>query len=228
MIPSFPVFNIQSNDGYHDRIVTLFCMLDEANRADHSDMAAPWQKPNDASHCHGYYGHIHNAIKAIAGTRIIDHWCDCHELDLSLADRNPPKQRRYRIRFNLEAGKYKGWWLIQDMIDPDNQNQPQWVNPASRSLFMSDCKLTIDTATATRICNGTSSKRACAWIECDELQVIHTETALQMLDLSFTHGASVISFNPRVTPHWMYNGKNADDYELDHLVTSGKTVYQYE
>ena len=135
---------------------------------------------------------------------------------------------RYKVRFNLEAGEYKGWWLVQDMIDPDNQNQPMWVNPASRSLFMTDCKLVIDNATANRICEGKSSKRACAWIECEQLQVIHPETALHMLDLSFTNGANVISFNPKLTPHWLYNGHNADNYHFDNIVTNAKTVYQYE
>lgn len=226
MIPSFPVFNMKSNDGYHSRIETLFCMLDEANRADGYD-AAPWQQSRDANQS-SYYGHISNAITAIAGTRILYHWLDCHELDLSLADRNPPKQRRYRIRFNLESGPYKGWWLIQDTIDPDNQNQPQWVNPASRSLRLGDCKLTVDSATATRIHNGKSSKRACAWIECDEVLVVRPETALQMLDLSFTEGATVVSFNPRVTPHWLVGCVESDGECIQELVTSGKTIYVHE
>lgn len=72
---------------YHQRIEQLFGLLALANAAD-SDQAEPWQHIDDASQRNGFYGHIHNAIVAIAGQRIVDYWSETNEIDLNLADRN--------------------------------------------------------------------------------------------------------------------------------------------
>jgi hypothetical protein len=75
--------------GYEETVRMLFEMLEQANRADHTndEDRKDWQRPHDSGQSN-YYGHIYNAIKAIAGTAILDHHSDTWEVDMSLADRN--------------------------------------------------------------------------------------------------------------------------------------------
>lgn len=71
---------------YAQTIETLFALLDQANRADHEDRET-WQRPRDAAQCGGHYGFLSAAIVAIAGPAIVEHWAECGEVKLSLANR---------------------------------------------------------------------------------------------------------------------------------------------
>ena len=71
---------------YTQIINNLFRLLELANASD-SHYAKDWQREDDASQSNGMYGDIHNAIKKVAGSAILDHWCDTGEVDYELADR---------------------------------------------------------------------------------------------------------------------------------------------
>jgi hypothetical protein len=73
---------------YHQTIKTLFDLLAQANLADSdSDDKQQWQRSWDARQSN-YFGHVASSIVWIAGQEIYDHWCDCNEIDFTLASRN--------------------------------------------------------------------------------------------------------------------------------------------
>lgn len=71
---------------YEEVVTQLFNLLRLANDADHDDMALDWQKSYDAGQGN-FYGSINKAIQQIAGNKIVDHWCETNEINMSLADR---------------------------------------------------------------------------------------------------------------------------------------------
>jgi hypothetical protein len=70
---------------YETTVRTLFAMLTQANAADTAERKG-WQVAPDAS-SFGYFGHLRDALKEIAGEAIFDHWCDTNEIDMALASR---------------------------------------------------------------------------------------------------------------------------------------------
>lgn len=72
---------------YEETIHHLFALLELANLGD-SDIAEHWQHEDDPyQHPKYFYGAIHNAIEAIAGPEILEHWCTTSEIDINLANR---------------------------------------------------------------------------------------------------------------------------------------------
>tara|TARA_R100000278_G_scaffold120997_1_gene104020 strand:+ start:151 stop:399 length:249 start_codon:yes stop_codon:yes gene_type:complete len=72
---------------YHETIKALFDVLATCNNGDHDMEAQDWQKPRDASQ-QSAFGHVYDAIKALAGDAILEAYCEIGEIDLSLASRN--------------------------------------------------------------------------------------------------------------------------------------------
>jgi len=73
---------------YHQTIKTLFDLLAQANLADSDcDEKQQWQRAYDARQSN-YFGHVASSIVWIAGQEIYDHWCECNEIDFTLASRN--------------------------------------------------------------------------------------------------------------------------------------------
>lgn len=72
---------------YRETLDCLFSMLAQANLADSDDSSLAWQATTDASQRVGYYGHLRNAIVAIAGEAIVEHWVATNEVDYALACR---------------------------------------------------------------------------------------------------------------------------------------------
>lgn len=80
---------MSARQSYHARIESLFALLVEANTADCVEAREGWQRHQDAEQ-RNYFGHIANAIKAIAGDSIYDHWVESSEVNLQLANRYVP------------------------------------------------------------------------------------------------------------------------------------------
>lgn len=74
-----------SND-YHRTICSLFETLEALNTAD-SSAPVSWTRKQDSCQATGAYGHISDAIISLAGIKIVEHWVETGEVDLTLADR---------------------------------------------------------------------------------------------------------------------------------------------
>ena len=90
----------------------------------------------------------------------------------------------------------------------------QYVDPSVASLRMSGCRLVNRRGTAERIYDG-SNKTPCAWVECDEVEVYPP--------LSQSTGEPV-RYNPRVSPNWIFEGRDADGMTFALLTTAGNKL----
>jgi hypothetical protein len=114
------------------------------------------------------------------------------------------KDNRIKVRFHLGAGEHYKHWKIEY---PNGDYQ--FINPAEQNMVLSGCQLHNRKGTAAGIHAG-GEKVVCAWVWCDEVRMY-----------SLTTTGVPVSYNPRVYPHWMYNGQNADNMTFDRLQTVG-------
>lgn len=112
-----------------------------------------------------------------------------------------------RVRFHLAEGRHKGHWQIR------RGRSVRYVDPNVASLTMRGCRLVNRPATARKIYCG-ENKTPCAWIECDRVEV----------SASPAYSGSTVSYNPRVAPHWVFGGDNADGMTFALLSTRGRHV----
>lgn len=80
---------------YDETITTLFEILAQANAAD-SDQKEDWQEPCDANQG-GFFGNVMDAIRRIAGDKIVDHWTETSEIELLYAKRNSKKRFQHLL-----------------------------------------------------------------------------------------------------------------------------------
>jgi hypothetical protein len=71
---------------YRETLNALFWVLETCNAADSSG-AQPWQIPEDANSRGGAYGHVRNAIVALAGEEIVAKWAETGGIDWNLVNR---------------------------------------------------------------------------------------------------------------------------------------------
>lgn len=114
------------------------------------------------------------------------------------------KDNRTKVRFHLGAGEHFKHWKIEY---PNGDYQ--FINPAEQNMVLHGCQLHNRKGTAAGIHAG-GEKVVCAWVWCDEVRMY-----------SLTTTGVPVSYNPRVYPHWMYNGQNADNMTFDRLQTVG-------
>jgi len=120
---------------------------------------------------------------------------------------------KYKLRFNLGAGKnYKKWKITSPL------GNTRYLEPDKVTIFMEGCRLINQKGTATKIHEG-ANKTVCAWVECDSVVAYH-----KMPDdfIVVTHQAS---YNPRITPNWVFKDTNADKLEFRELVTKDSGIY---
>jgi hypothetical protein len=122
-----------------------------------------------------------------------------------------------KVRFNLGAGKNFMKWKIQH---PDGK--VEYHSPEDVQLIMTDCVLKNHKKTAQKIFDG-GEKVVCAWVLCKSIELKQSKFDSE-LDCMLT--GDKVSYNPRVTPHWMLNGENVDGMLVDRLVTVGRAVYK--
>ena len=71
---------------YVETIHSLFAILHDCNMGD-TDERQPWQIAGDCIQRGGAYGHVRNAIVALAGEAIVEDWAHTGSVDITLADR---------------------------------------------------------------------------------------------------------------------------------------------
>lgn len=117
----------------------------------------------------------------------------------------------YKVRFNLGTGKNFLKWKI---THPDGK--VEYYEPYDVVLKMSDCFLRNQFGTAKKIFDG-ANKTVCAWVEAKDVRVL-TQRQLEV-------GFEQVSYNPRVAPHWMCNGKNVDGESYESIVSIGRELF---
>jgi len=122
--------------------------------------------------------------------------------------------KRYKVRFNLGAGKNYMKWKVYDMLC----KQTYYFPPNSVVITMYGATLHNHKGTAQKIHDG-ANKTVCAWVECDHVQV-------DITDQLRLHAGGVC-YNPRVTPNWTSeSGENMDKEECEVLTTQGRRIYE--
>lgn len=120
------------------------------------------------------------------------------------------KDNRVKVRFHLGAGEHYKHWKIEY---PNGDYQ--FINPEKQNMVLHGCQLHNRKGTAEGIHAG-GEKVVCAWVWCDEVRMRF-----------ITDKGQPVSYNPRVYPHWMYNGQNADNMTFDRLQTVGDKLISF-
>lgn len=113
-----------------------------------------------------------------------------------------------RVRFHLAEGPHKGHWQIR------RGRRVRYVDPSAQNLVMRGCRLVNQKGTARRIHAG-ENKTPCAWVECDAVETRPRQAAAT---------GEPVRYNPRVAPHWIFRGDNADGTTFALLSTEGRNV----
>jgi hypothetical protein len=114
-----------------------------------------------------------------------------------------------RVRFHLAAGiNHMKWQIVE-------QGRKMYVCPNEYQLIMRGCRLRNRRATAEYIHNG-AHKTVCAWVECLKIEVVNCAEV----------AGEAILYNPRVAPHWVEGGEDADGRTYPLLLTSGRTIFK--
>ena len=122
--------------------------------------------------------------------------------------------RRTKIRFNLGRGDNYMKWKVERP-----GHRAIYLDPETVQLVMTGVTLKNRKSSAVKIFKG-EHKTVCAWVLCDELD-INTKF---MKDSDY-QDANKVSYNPRVAPHWIYSGSDADNKNLHRLTSYGKHLY---
>ena len=118
-----------------------------------------------------------------------------------------------KVRFNLGAGANFMKWKIERPDGVISYHSPEDVQ-----LIMNVCVLKNQKSTALKIFNG-SNKTVCSWILCESVEILANGVSTHHPD------SEMVSYNPRVSPNWIYRGSIADGMRFNKLVSSGNKVY---
>jgi hypothetical protein len=116
-----------------------------------------------------------------------------------------------RVRFHLGAGKHFMQWQVTHHDGSVTYHDPNYT-----TLTIWQGRLRNQRGTAERIHDG-ANKTVCAWIEAERVDVDP--------GLSSVMGGTQVAYNPRVAPHWLLNGQNADGRRFPLLTTAGNRVF---
>ena len=120
---------------------------------------------------------------------------------------------KFKVRFNLGAGKNYMKWKVTDPFGKANYYEPDDVY-----IKMSDCRLMNHRGTAEKIYNG-QHKTVCAWVEAVDVEVLPFQKQSCIV-------GSRVSYNPKVKPYWVLDGEDADKKELKHIVSVGRKLFK--
>lgn len=125
-------------------------------------------------------------------------------------------KNKYKVRFNLnrEADKYMKWQIR------DPQGEVTHYEPSEVTLVMQKCVLRNNKREATKIFNG-EYKRVCAWVECEEVEVVKHRAIRSMKDPK-------VEYNPRKQPYWVIDGVDSDKAELELIYSVGRELFSSE
>jgi hypothetical protein len=118
---------------------------------------------------------------------------------------------KFKVRFNLGAGvRYMKWKITS----PDGS--VQYLEPSEVVLTMTKAKMVNQPSTANKIFNG-ANKTVCAWVEAEDVQVSNKNNARKL--------GKRVSYNPRVAPNWVLDGKNVDGKSFNKLVSADRGIF---
>lgn len=120
----------------------------------------------------------------------------------------------YKVRFHLGRGKHFMHWQVKS-----SEGVVSYVDPQDNQLALVGCKLSVQPTAAQKIHDG-ANKTVCAWIECEEVQVLSVDR------IKPNQQDYRISFNPRVSPNWIDENKtivSGEQYQI--LFTSDRTLW---
>lgn len=118
-----------------------------------------------------------------------------------------------KVRFHLAKGDNFMKWQIRD-----DKGNVVYVDPENYRLVMEYCQLVNQKSTAKKIKNG-ANKSVCAWIKCSKVQVYN--------DVGTGAKETILSFNPKVKPNWVFGGENADGSKFRHIYSGNRKLYGY-
>jgi len=111
-------------------------------------------------------------------------------------------------------------WQIKYLGTEDGRDdRVSYVNPLDNQLAMLGCKLSVQPTAAKKIHDG-ANKTVCAWIECEEVQVLSVDR-IKPNEQDYR-----IRFNPRVSPNWIDENNtivSGEQYQI--LFTSDRTLW---
>ena len=122
----------------------------------------------------------------------------------------------FGVRRNLSAVK-KGFLQIHEMDSKSkikSGSKDILVDPSTHMIIMHGCYLHNSSARAEKINKGEIHKERCAWITCDSFEIV------PLADIQ----GDEISYNPKVNPFFVLDGKNVDKHNFDMLVTNGVKI----
>lgn len=119
----------------------------------------------------------------------------------------------YKLRFNLGAGKnFLKWKLTYPNGDV------AYFEPSEVQFTCDNAKLVNQKSAATKIFEG-ANKTVCAWIKADYISITNMDLPPYVMHR--------VSYNPRVTPNWVYAELNADGQTFRRLITVGREIFNY-
>jgi hypothetical protein len=118
--------------------------------------------------------------------------------------------KRYKVRFNLSAGKNFQKWKIEG--GPDG---PQYLDPEEVSIRMFNCSFRNHKGVAKKIFEG-AHKTVCAWILCDQV-VVYPRQLKETLQQA--------QYNPRKQPNWLLDGEIIDGQSREACHTVGRKIF---
>jgi hypothetical protein len=119
-------------------------------------------------------------------------------------------KNKIKLRFNLGRGKNYLKWKIEYP-----NSKATYLDPNEVKLVLEGCLLKNYKKTAQRIYDG-SNKTVCSWVICDNITILEPTPHL---------GGKIISYNPRVKPHWVYEGNDADNFTFDTIISDGGELF---
>lgn len=117
-----------------------------------------------------------------------------------------------KVRFNLSRGEnYMKWKVMY------NDGRVDYHHPAEVQINMFGCTLSNSRKTAEKIFTGETTKVVCAYVKCEDVQVI--------TDNFKTESNTQIRYNPRELPFWNIDGKDVDGSYHKELFTIDYKVF---
>lgn len=129
--------------------------------------------------------------------------------------------RKIKIRFNLGRGENYMKWKVDYPIGKSNYTT-QYFEPSEWQLVMVNAVVKNNIKTATKIFKG-ANKEVCAWILCDNIQLNSVKQTGNRIPIRKKY--NTVSYNPRVTPHWVCNQIKCDGANFDTIITKNRTLF---
>ena len=120
--------------------------------------------------------------------------------------------KKFITRFNLGTGENYMKWKVTSPT-----GNIVYYEPNDVTLFIEGCKLVNRKGAAKKIFDG-ANKEVCAWVESKAVTVYHK------MPVDFTEGGMKVSYNPRVTPNWVMDGKDVDKLMIGDLISTGRDL----